>query len=206
MLQLVIRAIRGVRPRAEGPRVAKAAPWNAFSQRRMGSSPFGYINEPAREFAVSSVELKLVSRHPFEKLMQADLLFRSYPSPDRVDFGEHPDGSDGCRARHFDVANSLDDAFESGANVLLTLREKLKGPGVPINGCPICEPVFCRDRDRTCPCDEILFNLKPFRMETDGAGASMTPEADGFLFSQSLHLPSRMTANHLAIGDQLFAF
>jgi len=44
-------------------------------------------------------------------LMQADLLFRSYPSPDRVDFGEHPDGSDGCRARHFDVANSLEDGL-----------------------------------------------------------------------------------------------
>src|ERR1019366_9654216 len=119
--------------------------------------------------------------------MQGDLLCRSDPLPSRVDLGERLDGGDDCRSRHLDVADSLDDPLESGTSVLLTLREELKGMGVPVDACAVCEPELFRDRDRARPCNERLFNLEPFRMGADRASAAMASEADGFFFSQSLH-------------------
>src|ERR1019366_9236365 len=119
--------------------------------------------------------------------MQGDLLCRSDPLPGRVDLGERLDGGDDCRSRHFDIANPLDDPLEGGTNVLLTLREELKGMGVPVDTRPVSKPVLLRDRGRAGPRDERLFNLEPFRVGADRAGTPMASEADGFFFSQSLH-------------------
>ena len=107
--------------------------------------------------------------------------------PSRVDLGERLDSGDDCRSRHWDVSDSFDDLLKSGTNVLLTLREELKGMGVPVNACAVCEPVFFRDRGRARPCDERLFNLEPFRVGADRADTPMASEADGFFLSQSLH-------------------
>jgi len=123
--------------------------------------------------------------------MQADLLCRIHPSAGRVDLGERLDSGDDSRSRHLDVPDSLDDPLESGTNVLQTLREELKGMGVPVDTCPVSEPVLLRDRGRAGPRDERLFNLEPFWVGADRADTSMASEAYGVFFCQSLHRYNR---------------
>jgi hypothetical protein len=123
--------------------------------------------------------------------MQVDLLCGSDPPACRVDFGERLDGSDDRGSSHLDIADPLNNALGGGTNVLPTLQKELKGMGMPVDTCPVSEPVLLRDRSRARPRNERLFDLEPFRVGADRASAPMASEADGFFLSQSLHLTSQ---------------